>query len=151
MTREEVNTLLALMKVNYSNAFRGMSRQERMLLLKTWTITLQDLDASVVMIAVMQLISESKWMPSVAEIREKCRALHFDAMSAQYSPYWQNMPEREKAAYETIVAKTEHLRGNEGAGLSIDAIIAGRQGIDMLNGTERQAWIESDERGNDDP
>jgi hypothetical protein len=46
-------TLLALMKANYSYAFKTMSQQDKYLLLNTWTFTLQDLNADIVMIAVM--------------------------------------------------------------------------------------------------
>ena len=63
MTKQEVNKLLALMKANYSYAFKSMSQQDKYLLLNTWTFTLQDLNADVVMIAAMQLISASKWLP----------------------------------------------------------------------------------------
>ena len=69
MTKQEVNKLLALMKANYSYAFKTMSQQDKYLLLNTWTFALQDLNADIVMIAVMQLISVSKWLPTVAEIR----------------------------------------------------------------------------------
>lgn len=79
MTKREVNKLLALMKANYSYAFKSMSQQDKYLLLNTWTFTLQDLNADVVMIAAMQLISVSKWLPTVAEIREQCRELHYAA------------------------------------------------------------------------
>ena len=74
MTKQEVNKLLALMKANYSYAFKTMSQQDKYLLLNTWTFTLQDLNADVVMIAVMQLISVSKWLPTVAEIRRSARS-----------------------------------------------------------------------------
>ena len=79
MTQQEVNKLLALMKANYSYAFKTMSQQDKYLLLNTWTFALQDLNADVVMIAVMQLISVSKWLPTVAEIREKCQSLYYSA------------------------------------------------------------------------
>ena len=44
MTQQEVNKLLALMKANYSYAFKTMSQQDKYLLLNTWTFTLQDLN-----------------------------------------------------------------------------------------------------------
>ena len=79
MTIQDVNQLLAIMKANYSYAFKAMSPDERYMLLGTWAVTLQDLPADVVMLAVMQLVSQSKWMPTVAEIREKCREIHYAA------------------------------------------------------------------------
>lgn len=79
MTKAEVNKLLALMQANYSNAFRGMGKQEKYLLLGSWTFALQDIDADLAMLAAMKLISTSKWMPTVAEVREKVIALAGEA------------------------------------------------------------------------
>ena len=62
MTIQAVNQLLAIMKANYSYAFKAMSPDERYMLLGTWAVTLQDLPADVVMLAVMQLVSQSKWI-----------------------------------------------------------------------------------------
>ena len=62
MTIQDVNQLLAIMKANYSYAFKAMSPNERYMLLGTWAVTLQDLPADVVMLAVMQLVSQSKWI-----------------------------------------------------------------------------------------
>lgn len=156
MTKEEVNMLIALMKANYSYAFKSMTRSERVMLLNTWTLTLQDMDANVVMLAAMQIISENKWLPTVAEIREKCRTLHYAAVSARFNAGWNEMSEEKRAAYETIAAKTEHMRGNDGAGLTLEAMMnnphmaaisTGQQNMDMLESTN---WIESD-LGGDEP
>lgn len=66
MRIQDVNQLLAIMKANYSYAFKAMSPDERYMLLGTWAVTLQDLPADVVMLAVMQLVSQSKWMGKTA-------------------------------------------------------------------------------------
>ena len=79
MTTQDVNQLLAIMKANYSYAFKAMSQDEKYMLLCTWTVTLHDIPSDIVMLAVMQLVSQSKWLPTVAEIREKCREIHYAA------------------------------------------------------------------------
>lgn len=79
MTKQEVNRLLEVMAVNYRSAFKAMSQREKIILLNTWTICLQDISADVASIAVMQLIAKSKWLPTIAEIREKCQSLHYEA------------------------------------------------------------------------
>lgn len=142
MTRQEVNKLLALMKANYSYAFKTMSQQDKYLLLNTWTFTLQDLSADVVMIAVMQLISESKWLPTVADIRKKCRSLYYSASCP--GNFLDDLPEedwekcgitppsrkqieesqRREAMRKTIMNATCHLLGNEEAGLSLETILS---------------------------
>lgn len=79
MTRQETNQLLLLLKVNYSYAFKGMTREEKYLLLNSWALALCDIDANLVMTAVVRLIAKSKWMPTVAEIREACGEVYYDA------------------------------------------------------------------------
>lgn len=135
MTKQEVNKLLALMKANYSYAFKSMSQQDKYLLLNTWTFTLQDLNADIVMIAVMQLISTSKWLPTVAEIREKCRHLHYSVSGwndtltewaieeGRLSQEQIEDYERKKEAKRYIASATNHLRGDKPAELQLDSIL----------------------------
>lgn len=146
MTKPEVNKLLALMKANYSYAFKSMSEQEKILLLNTWTFTLQDLDASVVMIAVMQLISTSKWLPTVAEIREKCKGLYYEACAMDCDVFFDEMPDGKRAAYKAIADKTSHLRGDCPAELTLGAMmnsprmagIATGQPIELLENADNE-------------
>lgn len=151
MTKQEVNQLLALMRVNYSYAFKSMSQQEKYMLLNTWTFTLQDIDGSVVMLAAMQLISTSKWLPTVAEIREKCKGLYNEAAFAECDIFYRELPEAKKAALRAIACKTSNLRGDGSAGLSLNAMLdnpklaamaAGRQRMELLDGTDGNAWME---------
>jgi hypothetical protein len=79
MTAEEVNSLLALAKANYGYAFKGMTRYERTLLVQSWTFALQDVPADVGMLAFMQLLSVSKWLPTIAEIRDQAGKLRREA------------------------------------------------------------------------
>lgn len=136
MTKEEVNQLLALMKANYSYAFKNMSQQDKYLLLNTWTVTLQDINADVVMIAVMQLISVSKWLPTVAEIREGCKRLYAEAAystdtlmewaikEGRASPEQIERYEQEKAVKNYIADATNHLRGDRPARLTLESILS---------------------------
>lgn len=167
VTKQEVNKLLALMKANYSYAFKTMSQQDKYLLLNTWTFTLQDLNADVVMIAAMQLISVSKWLPTVAEIREQCRELHYSAAYGNDSvTEWLieegKLPQAEVEAYNRkrqaqryIANATEHLRGDKPATLKLDSILrnpaftgigAGKSSFDMLG----EAQLELPNGGKED-
>lgn len=146
MTKPEVNKLLALMKANYSYAFKCMSQQDKYLLLNTWTFALQDLNADVVMIAVMQLISVSKWLPTVAEIREKCKSLYYTAAYAPDEPMIEEgasseQAGRKKRAMEYIANATKHLRGEPTTELKLDYILenpafislgAGKSSFEMI-------------------
>lgn len=157
MTKQEVNKLLALMKANYSYAFKNMSQQDKHLLLNTWTFTLQDINADVVMIAAMQLISESKWLPTVAEIRKKCQDLYYSASyrdklferlsenGHEFSAKEIAAQDRQEKAYEYIMSATGHLRGDKTPELKLDNILrnpsfaglgSGQSSFEMLEGAQ---------------
>lgn len=167
MTKEEVNQLLALMKANYSYAFKNMSRQDKYLLVNTWAITLQDINADVVFIAVMQLISESKWLPTVAEIRQKCRDLYYAASAPDsltecmlregaLSPEAVAAYKEQRAREQYIVNATSHLRGDKPPTLKLDAILGnsnfaalgdGRAGRALLAGARYNPDDEWEDEG----
>ena len=135
MTTQDVNQILAIMKANYNYAFKNMSQEEKYMLLCTWTVTLQDLPADVVILAVMQLVSQSKWMPSVADIREKCREIHYaaatpdtayDMMLAngmQFTPEQQREHDRREAKRKYIAEATKHLRNEDNGTLTLDSLL----------------------------
>lgn len=79
MTKQEVNNLLAILKANYSYAFKTMTTDEKYLMLNSWTFALQDISADVVFMAVMKLITVSKWIPTIAEVREKAQDMYYEA------------------------------------------------------------------------
>ena len=136
MTTEDVNQLLAIMKANYSYAFKTMSQEEKYMLLCTWTVTLQDLPTDIVMMAVMQLVSKSKWLPTVAEIRAACREMHyaaatpdtvFDMMVAAgmpVTPEQQREHELLEAKRRYIAEATKHLRNEDTGGLTVNDLLA---------------------------
>ena len=135
MTTQEVNQILAIMKANYSYAFKHMSQEEMYTLLCTWTVKLQDLSAAIVMLAVMQLVSQSQWLPTVAEIREKCREIHyvaampdtaFDMMAANGMPVMpehQREHDRLKAKRKYIAEATKHLRNENNGALTLGSLL----------------------------
>ena len=135
MTTQDVNQILAIMKANYNYALKNMSQEEKYMLLCTWTVTLQDLPADIVMLAVMQLVSQSKWLPTVAEIREKCRDIHyaaampdtaFDMMVANgmpVTPEQQREHDRREAKRKYIAEATKHLCNEDHGALTLDSLL----------------------------
>ena len=152
MTTEDANKLLALAKANYSYAFKTMTNQEKLMLVQSWAFALQDIPTDIVMLAFMQLLSTSKWLPTVAEIREQAGNLHHEAssmlweirsaeelaeicarsddISLRRTPEEQARIDRHRAAQravaDSILAKTQNLargeRGNEN-GLTLAAMV----------------------------
>lgn len=146
MTKQEVNKLLALMRANYSASFKGMGQQDKYLLLNTWTLALCDLDAGIVTLAAMQIISKSKWMPTVAEVRAQCAALYAEASLACCDLGFDELPEWKKKAYLAVTEKTARLRGGDGnTGLSLSDMMRDPQMAALATGREPMERIGSSE------
>ena len=122
MTADDANKLLALAKANYSYAFKTMSKQEKVLLVQSWAFALQDIPADIVMLAFMQLLTTSKWLPTVAEIREKIKDMYYQ--SAYQNDLFPD-PESVRRAKKYIADHTHNMRGDGDAGISLDAILKG--------------------------
>lgn len=123
MTLDDANKLLALAKANYSGAFKTMSKQEKVMLVQSWAFALQDIPADVVLIAFMQLLTTSKWLPTVAEIREQVKSLYYQSWPCDDRLYPD--PETVKRAKEYISRHTCDLRGDGLPGLTLDTILRG--------------------------
>lgn len=143
MNKTEVNQLLALMKANYSYAFKNMSQQDKYLLVNTWAFVLRDIPADIAMLAAMQLISKSKWLPTAAEIREGCRKLHHAAVYDQITvAQWQCAEwtppgemaeqERQRKMRAYIARSTAHLGESADGELTLSAMLEGT-GLGELN------------------
>lgn len=127
MTPSDANKLLALAKANYSYAFKTMTKQEMVMLVQSWAFALQDIPADIVMLAFMQLLTVSKWLPTVAEIREKVQKLYYEA---SYTPEpldgLESKTERQREQAKVYITNhTWQLRGDHAPELSLDAILSG--------------------------
>ena len=125
MTIQDANKLLAIAKANYSYAFKSMTKQEKIMLVHSWAFALQDIPADVVLIAFMQLLTTSKWLPTVAEIRERVAGLNTEAAYSLASLMDGHEPKRIKAARDYIAQMTCDMRGDGPPMLSLDTILEG--------------------------
>ena len=71
MTKDEIDQLMGLVKVNWPNAFKGLTGNEKKLAFSSWYLALQDIPAKVAALAVVKLVATSKFTPTPADIREK--------------------------------------------------------------------------------
>ena len=136
MTIEDANYLLGIAEANFSYAFKNMDHDQKVTLVKTWAFGLQDIPADIVMLAFMQLTTTSKWLPTVAEIREQIRDLYCKAreklddvedarrlyrMVGGEQPKEENPKSIDLCRY--IVSNTEHLSTKAGPGLKLNKIL----------------------------
>ena len=79
MTKNEMNQLMGLVEVNWPNAFKGLTGNEKKSAFSLWYLALQDIPAKVAALAVVKLAATSKFTPTPADIREKVADVARDA------------------------------------------------------------------------
>lgn len=148
MTIQDANKLLAIAKANYSYAFKTMTKQEKIMLVHSWAFALQDIPADIVMIAFMQLLTTSKWLPTVAEIRERVAGLHYEAAysgaESMAALLGHKEPQKIKAARDYIERMTCNLRGDGPPMLSLDTILEGQYMPALGSGEMDLQYIEGE-------
>lgn len=155
MTINDANYLLGIAEANFSYAFKNMDHDQKVTLVKTWAFGLQDVPADIVMLAFMQLTTTSKWLPTVAEIREQISVLHsqakekldLDENMRQICKALGQTPEKSRdrrgdALRQYIVDKTEHLSGRQGPGLRLDTILSLSDGYMTAIGSGQMGFAE---------
>lgn len=158
MTAQDANYLLGLAQANFGYVFKDMTKQQKIMLVNSWAFGLQDIPADIVMLAFMQLVTTSKWLPTVAEIREQVRELGIKAnenlnfgKDLERMCRWmgKEVPIRQDDGGDGmrryIVENTKHLTGRGGPGLQLDTILRGRSMTAI--GSGRMGFAELPERG----
>lgn len=79
MTKKEAVQLLAILKAAYPNSYRGMSKEEATGTVNIWSMQFANMPADIVLMALNKLIASSKFPPSIAEVKDKIGALHWEA------------------------------------------------------------------------
>ena len=79
MTQTEINQLMAVVKVNWPGAFKGLTINEKKLAFASWYLALQDIPANIASLAVVKLVATCKYTPTPADIREKVEEIAKEA------------------------------------------------------------------------
>lgn len=112
MTKKEALQVLAILKAAYPASYNG-TKEEAAGTVSVWCMQFADVPADIVLMAIHKLISTSKFPPTVAEVKSKISALHWEAYSALSDGMrYKRISEEEKRAYQRIYDLTEGYSGN---------------------------------------
>ena len=134
MTKEESLELMAVLKAAYPNHYNGLTKQEAVGVVSVWTLHFADIPAEIVFMAMQKAISESKFPPTISEVKAKITTLHWEA----YEELRQNdfmrdeapMPEPKFRLYKWIYQETKEYKVSRMSTPRIDQMI----GSKMLEG-----------------
>lgn len=107
MTKKEAVQILAILKAAYPASYNNMTKEEASGTVSVWAIQFATMPVDIVMMAVQKLISTNKFPPTVAEVKEKIKTIHWEAYDIlTENDIHQLLSEDAKAQYKRIYDET---------------------------------------------
>lgn len=106
MTKKDALQILAVLKAAYPSSYNGLTKEEATGIVAVWCMQFTGVPTNVVMMAVHKLISTCKFPPSISEIKDKIRTIHWEAYDAllehSHNPFLSEKAEMQyRQIYET--------------------------------------------------
>lgn len=136
MTKKEAVQLLAILKAAYPNFYKDMSAEEAQGTVSVWSMQFEELPAEIVLIALNKHIATNKFPPSIAEIKEKLTAIHWEAYDKLYQSFTP-LTDEEASLYERIYAQTERYKYSSRIEPSVSQLIGGNKMKQLSEGEGR--------------
>ena len=82
MTKKEAAQILAILKAAYPASFNGMTKEEASGTVSVWAMQFENMPVDIVSLAIHKCIATNKFPPTVAEVKEKIKTIHWEAYDA---------------------------------------------------------------------
>jgi hypothetical protein len=113
MTKKEAVQILAILKAAYPSSYNGMTKEEANGTISVWAMQFADMPADIVMMAIHKLISSCKFPPSVAEVKDKIKSIHWETYDI-ITGYRGSLSEDLRAKYQRIYELTSDYKYGKG-------------------------------------
>ncbi len=110
MTTEETTKILAILTAAYPNAYRNISAEEASCISMVWAVQFASVPADIVLMALTKAISTCKFPPTVSEVKEKLRTLHWEAYAALNNRCKSPITQGTQKEYRRICEATEKFK-----------------------------------------
>ena len=70
MTLQDITMILSVLKASYPNAFKGQTENEAIIMRNLWFSQFKNVSADAMNKAIQTHINQSKYMPTIAEVRD---------------------------------------------------------------------------------
>lgn len=80
MTLEESVKLLALIKLAYPNSYKDIDKETQLATVKMWQRAFDNTPFAIMEIALDHFVKASKFPPTIADICEELRGVHYEAL-----------------------------------------------------------------------
>ena len=109
MTKKEALQVLAILKAAYPSSYRDMTKEDAQGTVSVWAMQFSDMPAEIVVMAIQKLIATNKFPPTVAEVKEKIKSIHWEAYELIYTRNLE-LPEATRDKYQKIYDVTAQYK-----------------------------------------
>ena len=88
VTEKVIKETLTLLKVTYPNSFKDMTKEEGLLLIRVWTNDFKNENEKTFKQAINRIRYKSKYMPSIAEIKEEIAMIKNTELQLDLDSEW---------------------------------------------------------------
>ena len=106
MTKKEALQILAVLKAAYPASYNGLTPEEASGTVAVWAMQFANLPVEIVMMAIHKLIATNKFPPTVSEVKDKIKSIHWEAYDIACGSLNQSMPEQVRQNYRRIYEAT---------------------------------------------
>lgn len=106
MTKKEAMQILAILKAAYPASYNGMTREEANGTATVWCMQFSDMPVEIVLMAVHKAIATNKFPPSISEVKEKLKLIHWEAYDMAWGNLGVSLPEQTRKHYQRIYEAT---------------------------------------------
>lgn len=79
MNKKESAQILAILKASYPNFYKNLTAEDAQGTISVWSMQFADMPAEIVLMALNKVISTSQFPPTIAEVKKKITAIHWEA------------------------------------------------------------------------
>lgn len=126
MTKKEAVQILAILKAAYPASYNNMTKEEASGTVSVWAMQFDDVPADIVMMAIHKMIATSKFPPTVAEVKDKIKSLHWEAYDS-VTAFKDMLPENVLAKCQYIYDATQNYKYGKTYEPKLNAMISSGQ------------------------
>lgn len=146
MNRKEAAQVLAILKASYPNFYKSLTAEDAQGIVSVWSMQFAGMSAEIVLMALNKAISSCTYPPSIAEVKEKLRSVHWDAYEMLDANYRnKNLSPEEVKMYKRIYEETQGYKFTSNAEPKIQDMLPGKSDVKQLSERTRK-----DEKKKDD-
>lgn len=139
MTKKEALQILAILKAAYPSSYNGMTKEEATGTVSVWCMQFANMPVDIVLMAIHKLISTNKFPPSVAEVKDKIRSIHWEAYDVLTTNERTNcLSEEAMAQYQRLYDITKEYKFAHSSEINVSQMMLSASGQPLQIGSGKE-------------